>query len=244
MTSWRFSVIAALLVFLFHPLYEHPFADKGAAHVYNAIFGQGGWVGVGFFLVLSGFVLTWPARPTDTVGRFYRRRFLKVAPNHLVTYGAALVIFLVIGQTLGGWKTLPHLFLLHAWFPQFAIETSVNPVSWSLSVEALFSVSFPFLLRLVDRIRPGGHGPAGGPGLGRRGVRVSYPARLASGTCVVADYPSCSVERRCCAPPVGRTGSESHSTRRLICPRGGSAEADVRESSGKRQRGSGQASGG
>lgn len=147
-------IIAALMVFFFHLLYEYPFESKDATRAYNAIFGQGGWVGVGFFFLLSGFVLTWSARPTDTPRRFWRRRFFKVFPNHVVTYVAAVVIFLVVGQSLGGWKAVPNFFLLHAWFPQLDVETSVNPVSWSLSVEALFYFSFPFLLRVIDRIRP------------------------------------------------------------------------------------------
>ncbi|WP_433889485.1 acyltransferase family protein [Streptomyces sp. CA-111067] len=147
-------IIAALMVFFFHALYEAPFSSKRVTHAYNAVFGQGGWVGVGFFFLLSGFVLTWSARPTDTTRLFWRRRFFKVFPNHAVTYLAAVVLFLVIGQSLGGWKAVPNFFLLHAWFPQFDVETSVNPVSWSLSVEALFYVTFPFWLRLVTRIRP------------------------------------------------------------------------------------------
>jgi peptidoglycan/LPS O-acetylase OafA/YrhL len=147
-------IIAALMVFFFHTLYEYPFSSKDAGDVYNSVFGQGGWVGVGFFFLLSGFVLTWSAQPADTVLRFWRRRFFKVFPNHLVTYLAAVVVLLVIGQSLGGWKAIPNLFLVQAWFPQLDIETSVNPVAWSLSVEALFYVSFPFLLRLIDRIRP------------------------------------------------------------------------------------------
>jgi peptidoglycan/LPS O-acetylase OafA/YrhL len=147
-------IIAALMVFFFHSLYEYPFSSKHATHAYNAVFGQGGWVGVGFFFLLSGFVLTWSARPSDTPRLFWRRRFFKVFPNHAVTYVAAVVILLVLGESLGGWKAVPNFFLLHAWFPQIDVETSVNPVSWSLSVEALFYFSFPFWLRLMTRIRP------------------------------------------------------------------------------------------
>ncbi|MBB4947325.1 peptidoglycan/LPS O-acetylase OafA/YrhL [Kitasatospora gansuensis] len=147
-------IIAALLVFFFHALYQFPFADQGTAGVYNSIFGQGGWTGVGFFFVLSGFVLAWSARAGDTTPKFLRRRFFKIFPNHLVTYLAAVVVFLLAGTALGGWKAVANLVLLQAWFPQIDVETSVNPVSWSLSVEALFYLSFPFLLRLVNRIRP------------------------------------------------------------------------------------------
>ncbi len=43
---------------------------------------------------------------------------------------------------------------------------------------------------------------------------VFSSARLARYVSRMADYSSCSAECRCCAPPAGRTGSESHSTRR------------------------------
>jgi hypothetical protein len=46
---------------------------------------------------------------------------------------------------------------------------------------------------------------------------VFSPARLASAAPRVADCRGCSVECRCCAPPAGRIGSESHSTRRSNC---------------------------
>jgi peptidoglycan/LPS O-acetylase OafA/YrhL len=47
-----------------------------------------------------------------------------------------------------------NLFLLHAWSPSLATEVSVNPVAWSLSVEALFYLSFPLWINLIRRIRP------------------------------------------------------------------------------------------
>lgn len=55
------------------------------------------------------------------------------------------------------------------------------------------------------------------PGLTSVTHRVISTARLAPGVSHVADCRGCSVECRCCAPPAGRTESESHSTRRLIC---------------------------
>ena len=45
-------------------------------------------------------------------------------------------------------------------------------------------------------------------------VGYAPPLRLARPWPRMADCRGCSVECRCCAPPAGRTGSESHSTRR------------------------------
>lgn len=150
LTSMRF--FAALFVFLFHAAQQSPFSSGKASDVLTFAFGQGGWTGVGFFFILSGFVLTWSARPSDTIRRFWRRRFFKIYPNHLVTFAVALAVLVLLGQGWGGWKTLANLFLLQAWFPQLDVEISVNPVSWSLSCEMLFYLSFPLVLRLIDRI--------------------------------------------------------------------------------------------
>jgi peptidoglycan/LPS O-acetylase OafA/YrhL len=109
---------------------------------------------VSFFFILSGFVLTWSARSEDTPGRFLRRRFTKIFPNHIVTWAATLLIFAWVGQQIAGAPTVLNLLLVHTWVPKLEYFGSVNPVSWSLACEVLFYLSFPVLLRLVKKIRP------------------------------------------------------------------------------------------
>ncbi|HEV2636426.1 MAG TPA: acyltransferase [Actinocrinis sp.] len=145
-------IIAAGMVFFFHAAYENAFRSHTAGNVFFWIFGQGGWTGVGFFFVLSGFVLTWSARPTDTVRAFWRRRVCKIYPNHLVTYLAGLGLLVWAASPIGLGRALLNLFLLQAWSPSLATETSVNPVAWSLSCEALFYLCFPLLLRWITKI--------------------------------------------------------------------------------------------
>ena len=99
LTGMRF--IAAAMVFLFHANLEGLFASPEAGGTFNAIASQGGWTGVGFFFILSGFVLTWAARPGDSTPRFWRRRFFKIYPNHLVTFIAALLLLTVVAQEIG-----------------------------------------------------------------------------------------------------------------------------------------------
>jgi peptidoglycan/LPS O-acetylase OafA/YrhL len=153
LTGLRF--VAALLVFGFHAGFQGLFADPGAQAAFTGVFSQGGWTGVGFFFVLSGFVLTWSARPGDTVTGFWRRRFAKVYPNHLVTFVAAILLLtLVTRQVVGGRTAVANALLLQAWFPSLAGSQTVNTVSWSLSCEVLFYLSFPFLLKAIARIRP------------------------------------------------------------------------------------------
>src|SRR2546430_4023453 len=90
LTGMRF--VAAGLVFLFHSLWQNFFVSPDAQKTTFSLFFQGGWAGVSFFFVLSGFVLAWAARPTDTAAKFWRRRFFKIYPNHLLTFIAAAIL--------------------------------------------------------------------------------------------------------------------------------------------------------
>lgn len=153
LTGARF--IAAGLVFFFHATWQYFFASPDAQQTSETLFTQGGWTGVTFFFVLSGFVLTWAVRPGDTAPTFWRRRFFKIYPNHLLTFLAALILLAgVTKATVNGWDGLLNLLLLQGWHPDLAVRIGFNQVAWSLSCEALFYFAFPFLIKLVDKVRP------------------------------------------------------------------------------------------
>jgi mycarose O-acyltransferase len=147
--------VAAGLVFLFHSLWQNFFVSPDAQKTTFSLFFQGGWAGVSFFFVLSGFVLTWAARPTDTPAKFWRRRFFKIYPNHLLTFiAAAILLSTVAGATLDRKAGILNVLLLQSWHTDLNIRTNFNPVAWSLSCEALFYLSFPFLYWAIKKIRP------------------------------------------------------------------------------------------
>ncbi|MCX4824984.1 acyltransferase [Streptomyces sp. NBC_01142] len=159
LTGMRF--IAALAVFLFHLTLLsvhtphgvdilHQFADAGVRDAYNSVFHIAGFTGVSFFFALSGFVLTWSARPTDTLTGFWRRRFFKIYPLHVVTYAAGLL--LLTGGAFAAGNDLPGVVLIQSWIPDASIIFAANSPSWSISVEALFYLLFPLLLPLLERI--------------------------------------------------------------------------------------------
>ncbi|MEU5581769.1 acyltransferase [Streptomyces huasconensis] len=152
LTGMRF--LAALMVFSVHGAAAGVFRDIDVAAGYYRWFGNAGAVGVSFFFMLSGFVLTWSVRPADTVRGFWRRRLLKIFPNHLVTFAAALVLLAVTSSAIAFPETLANLFLVHAWVPDSGYVETANTVSWSLSVELLFYLSFPLLIKGVSRIAP------------------------------------------------------------------------------------------
>lgn len=149
LTGLRFA--AAFLVFGFHA-HTVGLVDEGPAGAgMSWLFGQGA-VGVSFFFLLSGFVLTWSARPGDTVRRFWQRRIAKIYPNHLVTWGAALGAALAAGVTVSAAVALPALLLVQAWVPSEKVYFGVNPVSWSLACEVFFYALFPMLHRIFARL--------------------------------------------------------------------------------------------
>jgi peptidoglycan/LPS O-acetylase OafA/YrhL len=154
LTGLRF--FAAALVFLFHssriipPL--TPF-HGATAHWYMTVCTEGGWVGVSFFFILSGFVLTWVAKPTDRARRFWRRRLTKLYPNHIVTF---VVTTVLLSVSIPWWRWLPNLLLVQSWFPDTHLDIvfSVDQPSWSLSCEIVFYLCFPLLYRQLLRIAP------------------------------------------------------------------------------------------
>lgn len=148
LTGLRF--IAAALVFFHHGIWANVLADPSVRHGYYKLFINAGHAGVSFFFILSGFVLTFAAKPNDTLRSFWRRRVAKVYPNHLVTFVLALVL---IAPPTELYQALANLFLVQAWVPRYNVLFSVDVPSWSLACEAVFYLSFPLLLARARRIR-------------------------------------------------------------------------------------------
>lgn len=152
LTGARF--LAALSVFVFHVATIGVFpAGSGVARVLDATTKSAGSIGVSFFFVLSGFVLTWSARPVESYGSFLRRRLVKIFPNHLVTFAAAMVAFAAAATPPG--TALLNAVLLQSWVPRPEVFLSVNGSSWSLSCELLFYALFPLALGAIRRIPAG-----------------------------------------------------------------------------------------
>ncbi|MEU0990953.1 acyltransferase [Streptomyces sp. NPDC005953] len=150
LTGLRF--IAALLVFAFHTTWQTRYVEGEVADPLADAFANAGFYGVSFFFVLSGFVLTWSARSDDTAPGIWRRRLAKIYPNHLVTFVLAGAVMLIAADPFTTKGTLANLFLVQAWFPDLTVPNTMNAVSWSLSVELFFYLSFPLLWRGLARV--------------------------------------------------------------------------------------------
>jgi len=141
LTSLR--ALAALAVFAFH---------VGQYNVWSPAKLAGfGYAGVAFFFTLSGFVLVWSARPEDSAGRFFRRRFARIYPSYL----AVLLIACVVPHVAvyrGTDAGILSVTLTQAWVPLDKFVFGLNGVSWSLSCEAAFYAAFPLLLVWMTRL--------------------------------------------------------------------------------------------
>ena len=131
LTSLRF--FAASGVFMYHLCRIYPGMPLKATSTV-------GYVGVAFFFVLSGFVLTWstPIYNGVEAKQFWIKRVARVYPSHLVM----MVIALLLPATplpLTWVAVPPNALLLQSWFSPNDIAFGVNAVSWSLSCEAFLS---------------------------------------------------------------------------------------------------------
>jgi peptidoglycan/LPS O-acetylase OafA/YrhL len=118
-----------------------------------------GFLGVTFFFVLSGFVLTWSMRPSLRVSTFYTRRFARIWPAHMVALLLAVPVFYTLSsepdhswvKTLSIPILLLSVVLLQGFSRDPAILFSGNPAAWTLSCEAFFYALHPMLGRLLRR---------------------------------------------------------------------------------------------
>jgi peptidoglycan/LPS O-acetylase OafA/YrhL len=142
----RFLCIAAVL-------WQH--YSLGAPLASFPMLAQRGFLGVDFFFVLSGFLITTLLlRETTRTGsfslrQFYIRRALRILPVYYLVLGIAATTYIVIkGQTeyLG---LVPFYLLFLVNF--LTLDIPLLAPTWSLSVEEQFYVAWPLVLRLLPR---------------------------------------------------------------------------------------------
>ena len=150
LTSLRF--FAALLIVLHH---FGPNTLGGHFDVLDQLFRMGG-SGVGFFFVLSGFVMAWVywnGGQSIVLRKYYVARLSRIYPLYLVGFFAAISILFIVPSARVPWLD-PHwyliaaalgLFLLQAWVP--LASNLINGPGWSLSAEAFFYLIFPWFIQ-------------------------------------------------------------------------------------------------
>lgn len=145
---------AAFAVFLFHVRNIVPVPTPLAEVA------QFGYLGVAFFFVLSGFVLTWSWRPEVDKRTFYWRRFSRIYPLHVVTLLIAIPVFYSVSPDPEHTWVKPFdtallilcLLLLQGWSRDPVVLFAGNPASWTLTAEAFFYSLHPFISMLLRRL--------------------------------------------------------------------------------------------
>lgn len=114
----------------------------------------GGSIGVGFFFLLSGFVLMWTFDPALPARNFYGRRFARVYPLHAIMAVLGLGYAVRLSEFEPG-PTVANFLLLQTWVPKEDWVFSLNEVSWTLCCEAFFYAMFPLIAGWALRTRQG-----------------------------------------------------------------------------------------
>ncbi len=120
-----------------------------------------GFTGVHLFFVLSGYLLSQPflrhlaeGNAFPDLKTYFTRRFLRIYPPYFV----ALMVFAVLRvvthtniPTLA--NLLAHVLLIFNYFNQTTFY-SINPVFWSLAIEAQFYILLPLIALSFSRLVP------------------------------------------------------------------------------------------
>ena len=155
LTSLRFFAAAAIVVYHSRGHFGIP-SDYLSPFVLDQ--------GVSFFFVLSGFILSLVygeklkegglnagSRLADILS-FIVARFARIWPLHVATL--VLVAFLLPekwNHDLSPVNLLASLCLMQSWIPINDVSFAFNGVSWSLSAELFFYLSFPFLIVAYEK---------------------------------------------------------------------------------------------
>jgi peptidoglycan/LPS O-acetylase OafA/YrhL len=151
LTGLRF--FAALHVIIFHTTIKTTLLARG--HTYAGNFLSNGFLAVTLFFMLSGFILAYNYRgqieTRSHAVRFWEARYARIWP----AYAFSLICSSIPLSGIPHWPVaLATLGMVQAWDPFHAAYAAAwNGVCWSLSVEALFYLVFPWLQTRIEKLR-------------------------------------------------------------------------------------------
>ena len=158
LTSLRFFF--ALMVFLSHLEFLKDSTNKTVRFLYNDYFSEG-YIGVSFFFILSGFILSYNyfdklIEKKDTVRSYYINRFSRIYPLHFITFLLSLPLLfnkILLQPFLYLLLSLINVCLLQSFFPIREVFFNFNFPAWSISDEMFFYLATPFLFLFIGKIK-------------------------------------------------------------------------------------------
>lgn len=157
LTSLRF--IFAIMVFMSHLKFNSVGSSSTFNWLYANIFTEG-YLGVSFFFILSGFVLSYSYKEKldqKEVSKrgFYIARFARIYPLHLLTFIIAIPLtFKEFGENIVQWVLTAalNIGLLQSFIPVYDYYFSFNLPTWSISNEMFFYLLFPLFATPIYRL--------------------------------------------------------------------------------------------
>ncbi|CAD5693658.1 DNA injection protein [Escherichia coli] len=117
-----------------------------------------GYVGVTFFYILSGFIINYSFSKHMAEGSFSNKDFIvfrlaRLFPVHIVSLICVLAIFGYMNNFEAANKEalIYNALLMQSFIPSSDYYFSFNPVSWSISCEMFFYLSFCFIVRFKSK---------------------------------------------------------------------------------------------
>jgi len=155
LTGMRF--IAAFWVVLHHSGIANFLAAHGLPYLANIF--VNGYLAVLFFFLLSGFILAYTYRDqiesSKDLPRFWQARFARIWPTYMLSMLVSTVVHGMYFPSIT--VIVSSIFMVQGWNPWHVAYAGVwNGVCWTLTVEALFYVTFPWIQRFLE-IRPTRH---------------------------------------------------------------------------------------
>lgn len=114
-----------------------------------------GYVGVSFFYLLSGFVLTWSCA-NQRAAQFWWYRFSRIWPLMIVLMAITYGFLSSLERVPGVFGYVLQAFLVQGWDPNPNVYAGGDGVVWSLSCEMFFYTMFPLLIVAIRRMRARG----------------------------------------------------------------------------------------
>lgn len=137
---------AALAVFFFH--FGLP---SWSPTVLNNL-QRNGALGVQFFFILSGYILTVRYAPTPPkIRKFLISRFARIGPMYYVALLIGVAYTALSSNQLDLAVLGLHVGALQAWTTDMDTATSFNGPAWTISVEFFFYCTFPFIIQIAQR---------------------------------------------------------------------------------------------